>query len=237
MANHHLSGILWDLDGVLVDTGQFHYQSWMDTMPRYGIPFDWDTFLKTFGMNNAGILTLLLGKQPEPALIQEISDLKELNFRNAIKGRAKLLPGVQVYLDYFHREGIPQAVASSAPLANITFLIDELGIAAYFAAAVSAFELPGKPSKPDPGVFLEAARQIDASPVDCLVVEDALVGIQAARNAGMKCLAVATTHPADHLEGADMVLENLTQLPPARLIDCLFNSPGRSAYTPPQDSV
>jgi HAD superfamily hydrolase (TIGR01509 family) len=203
-------GVLWDMDGVLVDTGEFHFRAWMQTLPGEGLPFDRDTFRRTFGMNNAGILALLLGREPETAYIQRVSDLKEANFRQAIHGQAQPLPGVLDWLERLKRAGFRQAVASSAPQENIDTLIGALKIGDFFQAVVSAARMPGKP---DPAVFLEAAGRLDLPAEACVVVEDAVPGVEAARRAGMKCIAVTTTNPAGALAGADLVVDRLDELP------------------------
>jgi beta-phosphoglucomutase-like phosphatase (HAD superfamily) len=105
--------------------------------------------------------------------------------------------------------GVRQAIASSAPQENIDVLVDGLGLRQYFAAIVSGATLPGKPN---PDVFLEAARQIGVPPSACVVVEDAIAGVQAARNAGMRCIAVTTTNRADKLAAADIVVDRLDEL-------------------------
>ena len=103
-----------------------------------------------------------------------------------------------------------QAVASSAPQANIDVLLDALGIRAYFEAEVSAEKMPGKPN---PAVFLEAARRVGHTPDRCVVVEDAIAGVAAAKSAGMACLAVTNTNPAAALSAADLIVDNLADLP------------------------
>lgn len=203
-------GVLWDMDGVLVNTGEFHYQAWSQTLAEREIPFTREQFQATFGMNNAGILEVILGQALEPDLVAAISDRKERLFRQAVKGHAHLLPGVRAWLDRLDGWGFRQAIASSAPPANIDALVDELGIRSYFAAIVSGFDLPGKP---DPAVFLKTAGLIGVPPERCVVVEDAVAGVEAARRAGMKCVAVTTTNPAHALQGADIVVERLDALP------------------------
>jgi HAD superfamily hydrolase (TIGR01509 family) len=204
-------GVLWDMDGVLVDTGDFHYKAWMKTLSGENIPFDLDTFRRTFGMNNAGILALLLERQPEPDYVTRVSDLKEANFRAGIRGQVHPLPGVLDWLVRLKESGYLQAVASSAPQENIDFLIGELGIRENFQVVVSAARMPGKP---DPAVFLEAARRLELPPERCLVVEDAVPGVEAARRVGMRCIAVTTTNPPQALSDADLVIDRLNNLPP-----------------------
>ncbi|MDA2931319.1 HAD-IA family hydrolase [Acidobacteria bacterium AH-259-O06] len=203
-------GVLWDLDGVLVDTGEFHYRAWSKTLSERDIPFNREQFRATFGMNNAGTLKTLLGYTPEPDVVAEISDRKEELFRRAVKGYACALSGVQAWLKRIKNQGIKQAIASSAPPANIDVLVDELVMRSYFDVLVSGFDLPGKP---DPAVFLKAARLIGAPPDRCVVVEDAVAGVEGARRAGMKCIAVTTTNPAHELKEADVVVDRLDNLP------------------------
>lgn len=204
-------GILWDMDGVLVDTGELHYQAWAETLAEIGMPLDREAFRGTFGMNNRETLTLWLGRAPEPELLARIGNRKEERFRQAAHGRVETLPGVRPWLQRFQAEGFRQAVASSAPPANIEVLVDELGLRPYFSALVSAADLP---SKPNPAVFLEAARRLDLPAERCIIIEDSLPGIEAARRANMKCLAVATTNPPQALKAANLVVERLNALTP-----------------------
>jgi HAD superfamily hydrolase (TIGR01509 family) len=131
-----------------------------------------------------------------------------------IKGRARLLPGVDDWLEKFQECGVRQAIASSAPVENIDVLVDELAIRPYFDAIISGADLPGKP---DPAVFLKAAGAVGVSPEYCVVIEDAVHGVEGALAAGMKCIAVTTTNTADSLKDADVVLTDLTALDEERL--------------------
>jgi len=204
-------GVLWDMDGVLVDTGQFHFQAWSQVLPDYGLHMSYELFQSTFGMNNAGVVSTLLGRKPEPAFLVELGERKEQQFRQVVRGHIQPLPGARLWLDRLKAQGAPQAIASSAPPANIDVIIDELGLRTYFTAIVTGYDMPGKP---DPTLFLEAARRIDVLPERCVVVEDAIAGVEAARRAGMRCIAVTTTNPAQALDGADMVVTGLDALPP-----------------------
>lgn len=205
----NLHAVLWDMDGVLVDTFDAHYRSWQLTFDELSQPFDLDMFRKTFGMNNRLILTTIFERDLSERFIQRVSDRKETLFRESIKGSAKLLPGVMEWLERFAEMGIKQAVASSAPQANIDALLDELGIRNYFQAEAAGATLKGKP---DPAVFLLAAKLLGVEPAHCLVIEDAVAGVEAARRAVMKCVAVLTTNPADKLSGADVILKDLSLL-------------------------
>ncbi len=204
-------GVLWDMDGVLVDSGELHYQSWLETLNALAIPFDRDKFRRTFGMNNAGILTILLGKPPEPDFLEMVSDRKEGLFRELIHGKLQLLPGALALLKGLSSRGMLQAVASSAPCANIESIVDELDIRRYFSALISAYALPGKP---DPAVFLAAARQLSLKPEQCVVIEDSVAGVSAAKHAGMRCIAITSTHRRQGLAAADRIVDSLEELTP-----------------------
>jgi len=201
--------VLWDMDGVLVDTGEFHYLTWKEMLELNGIPFSRQDFQHTFGMNNGQVVTCVLGHPPDPELLKEISDRKEENFREMVREQAEINPGVRALLEQLHDAGIKQAIASSAPQENIDQVVDKLKIRGFFSAMVSGDCLP---SKPDPTVFRLAAQELGVSPGNCIVVEDAKAGVDAARRAGMKCIAVAATHPVDELDQADLAVQNLETL-------------------------
>lgn len=202
-------GVLWDMDGVLVDTGEFHYQSWEQILAEIGVPFDRERFRAAFGKNNADTLAFFLGHPPDAEQLRTVSERKERLFRQRIHGHAEALPGVRLWLERLHSQGARQVVASSAPQENIDFLVDELGLRSYFIALCAGHSIPGKP---DPTLFLQAADILELQPKDCIVFEDSLPGLEAARRAGMKCIAVATTNPVEALRGADLVVDRLDRL-------------------------
>lgn len=201
--------VLWDLDGVLVDSGELHYQAFVAVLGELNITLSRETFQRTFGMNNASIFRLLLGS-PSSEEIERLSERKETLFRSLLPGRIQALPGVRQWLERFNTQGIPMAVASSAPAENIDLILAELAVRPFFRAIVSAANMPGKP---DPTVFLEAAHQLKMPPSCCIVIEDSIPGVQAAKSGGMKCLAVLTTNPAEALQAADLIVERLDLLP------------------------
>ena len=203
------NAILWDMDGVLADSTRLHYLSWVDTFEKRGIEITYPTFTRTFGQNNRAVLTDMLGRPPAEAELEEIAGEKEIWFREHIPGNMQLLPGVMNWLQRFQDWGFGQAVASSAPQENIEILVDSLNIRPFFGGLVSAANLP---SKPDPAVYLEAARRLGCAPAHCIVMEDAPAGVQGARRGGIKCIAVLTTQAAAALGAADLIVNRLTDL-------------------------
>jgi HAD superfamily hydrolase (TIGR01509 family) len=210
----HRFGMLWDFDGVIADTGELHYLSWARVLEEHGIPFDRETFHRGFGMINSEVLPFWFGRPLDLELSARIADRKEALFLETARGSVKLLPGVRALLGLLESWSVRQAVASSAPLGNITALTESLGIRRFFGALVSASSMPGKP---DPAVFHEAARRIGVPASACIVIEDSVHGITAAKRAGMRCIAVTNTHPANLLEKANIVLTSLEELKPETL--------------------
>lgn len=200
--------VLWDMDGVIVDTYEGHFLSWKQSLDEVGQGYDEEIFRTTFGMNNRLILQTIFGRKLEEDFIQKVSDRKEEIFRRDIKGKVQTLPGVIDWLRRFEKMGFKQAVASSAPQANIDALLDELGIRGFFLAEAAGATLKGKP---DPAVFLLAAKLLDVDPARCLVIEDSIAGVEAAKRAGCCCLAVLTTNPAEALTLADLIVQDLSR--------------------------
>ena len=201
--------ILWDMDGVLADSTRLHYLSWVNTFEKRGIEISYEMFTRTFGRNNRAVLTDFLGRPPGEEELEEIAEEKEVWFREHIPGNMDLLPGVMDWLQRFQAWNFKQAVASSAPQENIELQVNSLNIRPFFGGLVSAAKLPGKP---DPAVFLEAARRLEIAPADCVVMEDAPAGVRGAKNGGMRCVAVLTTQTASALQGADLIVNRLTDL-------------------------
>ncbi|MFN2159392.1 MAG: HAD family hydrolase [Anaerolineales bacterium] len=201
--------VLWDMDGVLVDTAELHYLTWKSTLVNHNIPISRVDFNNTFGMNNGQVLTCLLGQAPSPTLLDEINLSKEELFRALLRESAELYPGVIELLSGLHQARYKQAIASSAPQENIEIVLEKFNLVPYFDATVSGHSLP---SKPDPGVFLLASQRLQIPAGNCIVIEDSFAGIQAANQAGMRCVAVATTHPLDALGDADIAVNDLEEL-------------------------
>ncbi len=204
------SAAIWDMDGVLVDTGQIHYHSWVEALAKRNVSLTYQQFSATFGMNNTSLLKLWLGADTPPGAIDQVGDEKETIFRQLVVAAGiEPLPGVIALLEGLRQAGFRQAVASSAPQANIDVLLDTTHLRPYFDAVVSAALLPGKP---DPAVYLEAARRLGVDPVHCVVVEDAVAGVEGAQRAGMRCIAVTTTNTAANLAAANLVVDSLDKV-------------------------
>lgn len=211
-----IHAILWDLDGTLADTELGHYAAWRATLADYGIEHTYEQFMAGFGRTNAEILPGILGEAATSERIHEIGEKKEANFRRYLAEQpSALLPGVADWLARFQQAGLRQAIASSGPMINIVAMIHALGVSDYFQSIVSGARLPK--GKPDPAIFLLAAASLGTAPEQCLVIEDSLAGITAARRAGMQSVAVGKIvhDPALH-----EVLMTITA-PPTILVETL----------------
>lgn len=209
-----IEAVLWDLDGVLADSGEIHYQAWKKILTPTGYPFSREIFSEIFGMNNTTAVRTMLGADVALEEIRRIDLEKEAIFREMVPGNLKLLPGAEDWLRYFQACRIPQVVASSAPDANFAVMMRELGISGYFKALISGSRIPGKPA---PDVFLLAAQRIGVEPARCVVIEDSTAGVEAANRAGMKCVAVLTTTTEEKLRQATLILPSLEDLSPNEL--------------------
>lgn len=223
MRNNLCQAVIWDMDGVLVDTSNDHYEAWETTYRRYSNDEDPLTrimFDSIFGMRNDMTIKQLFGEvKATDEFIDQVSLEKEALFRNNIQGRLKPLPGVWTWLTYFQNQGLQQAVASSAPEANVTAIMDEIKAYPFFEVVLSGDALDSLASKPAPGIFLEAARQMKVLPDHCLVIEDAVVGVQAAKAANMACLAVTTTHQVGDLLAANWSIDSFKELRPKTMLE------------------
>jgi len=204
-------GAIFDWDGVIINSGSHHERSWELLAGELGHVLPEDHFKKGFGMKNEVIIPELLGWTTDVAEIATISLRKEALYREVVRARGiKALPGVETWLQALGAAGIPCLIASSTHRENIVTTLDVLGLTRFFAGMVTAEDV--RRGKPDPEVFLTAAKRIDVSPENAIVFEDALVGIAAARAARMRVVAVATTEPKAALAQADWVVDRLDEL-------------------------
>lgn len=181
--------VLWDMDGTLADTEESHFHAWRAIMAAQGIDYDYATFAADFGRNNWEILSRIFGLEQSHTRVRAVADHKESHFRALLPDvEIPLLPGVEPLLALLEQHGVRQVVSSSGTMANIAAVITKLGIGDRFMALMSGYRLPR--GKPHPALFLNSAAAVGVTPGECLVIEDSIVGIEAARRAGMACVAV-----------------------------------------------
>lgn len=205
-------GVIFDWDGVIIDSSRQHEASWerLATEERAVLPVD--HFERGFGQKNERIIPEILGWTRDPAEIRRLSLRKEALYREIVVEQGlEALPGVHEFLDRLKAAGIPTCVGSSTHRLNIETILQVMGFEGYFDDIVTAEDVTA--GKPDPEVFLLAARKIDRAPTHCVVFEDARVGIAAAQAGGMKVVGVASTHDAATLEPlVDRVVHRMDEL-------------------------
>ncbi len=215
-----LCAALFDLDGVLVDSSQFHYEGWVRLGEEVGFVMTPEFFRQTFGQRNDTIIKQLVPHATEEQIAQW-SERKEALYREAARGRLKPLPGAVELIQGLKAAGVRCALASSTPRVNIAFAIEQLGLSDVFDAFVGAEDVTR--GKPDPEVFLTAAQRVGVPPQNCVVFEDAVAGVIAAKRAGMKCIAVTTTNPRDALAGADWIVDSLKEVTVERVLNLFLS--------------
>jgi beta-phosphoglucomutase len=204
-----IGAVLWDLDGTLADSKEYHWRSWVAAMGADGHTVTEAQFLASFGQRNDTILGEWLGPGADPAQIIRIGNAKEAFYRELVRAEGIVpLPGAAEWVNTLHAEGWRQAIASSAPRLNVQVMHEALGFAGLIDTLVAAEDVSR--GKPDPEVFLEAARQLGVPPHHCVVVEDAEAGIEAASRGGMPSVGVGE----GAVGAADVAVVSLADLPP-----------------------
>jgi beta-phosphoglucomutase len=216
-----LMGVIFDLDGVLVDTGWAHKQSWYDLAEKEGFSMTDEFFYSTFGMQNYMIIPMLLGRNAASDEVNRLSDWKEHRYREIIAEKLVPAEGAKSLLGNLKSEDFLLAVGSSAPRANLELVLARTGLHEYFDACVSGEDVTN--GKPAPDTFLKAAEKLSLGPESCVVVEDAVQGVEAGKAAGMPVVAVTTTRSRTDLHKADIIVDSLAQLQAQQFVDLLIN--------------
>jgi HAD superfamily hydrolase (TIGR01509 family) len=216
--------VLWDMDGTLIDSEELHWIAWRDTMANEGIVIKREQFLATFGQRNDSIIPFWLGSAATRERIERIGRAKEELYRDLVQ-RVGIAPepGVAAWLDRLHKDGWQQAVASAAQRTNIDAVLEALSANHIFQGIVSAENVHR--GKPDPEVYLLAAFRVGVPAESCVVVEDAVAGIEGARRAGMRSIGVS--HNGKDLH-ADLVVQSLELLEPDAFDHLLSQMKSRS---------
>ena len=210
MNNHQKPrAVLWDMDGTLLDSAEYHWLAWRESLAAERYDLTHEQFVATFGQRNDTILRGYFGPDLPNAEVDRIGGSKEEIYRRLVRERGiALLPGVERWLVRLQADGWRQAIASAAPRLNVEAILAALQIESRFDAIVSAEDV--QRGKPDPQVFLLAAERLDVPPSRSIVVEDAPAGIEGAHRGGMRAIGVRTTHAALQ---ADITIDTLAELP------------------------
>ena len=210
---------LFDMDGTLIDNMAFHCRTWLELLEREGHPITEAQFYQeASGKTNREILRQYLGDHLTDAACAEYAVKKEALYRELYAPHLAPIAGLIPFLDKAKSAGIALALATSAGENNIRFVLNGLGLEAYFEAAVRGDEV--KNGKPDPEIFLLAASRLGVASSNCVVFEDAFAGIEAAGRAGMPVIALATTLTPEQLREIGhirRIVRDYTELEPTEI--------------------
>jgi len=210
------------MDGTIVNSLPFHKKAWQETFAKRGKNFTEDDFKWANGRRNEEIIPHFLKRSMSPEEVNLIADEKEATFRHLVKDSIKALPGVIELIKALAAAKYQLAVVSSTPKENIELITKTLGIKKYFSLFVNGDDV--KEGKPSPQCFLLGAEKLGIEAVNCVVMEDAVVGVRAAKRAGMYCIAVSNTCPRQDIAEADIVIDSLAEIN-IKTIEELFSSP------------
>ena len=208
--------VIFDMDGVIVDTADAHCASWQMLAAEQGVTISRHDFLQTFGRPTREIIRTRFGEHLTDEQVGQMDRRKEAHFRELAQDHVKLIPHVVELIEALIAAGVALAVGSSAPPANVQLTLDQFDLNGRFRTLVTGHDVTR--GKPDPEVFLIAADRLGVSPSRCVVIEDAMAGIQAARAAGMTAIALTTSHERNAFPHAHRVVDSLAELQPEALL-------------------
>lgn len=213
--------VIFDVDGVLVDSYDAHFRSWRDVLRERGLDMTETVFAETFGRTSREIIRRFWGDAVDDATARAIDDRKEALYRDIVRAAFPAMEGAVALLDELHGAGFALAVGSSAPPENVLLTLDGLGRRDLFDAVVTGRDVTR--GKPDPQVFLLGAERLRVAPGCCAVIEDAPAGVRAAAAAGMASVALLGTAPRETLleAGACTTVASLRELSPTSLAELI----------------
>jgi beta-phosphoglucomutase len=210
------------MDGTIVNSLPCHKQAWQATFAKRDRVFTDEDFKWANGRKNEEIIPHFVGKKMSIAEINAIADEKEATFRDFVKDSIQALPGVVELIKALAKAKFELAVVSSTPKENIDLVTKVLGIEKYFSLFINGDDV--KEGKPSPQGFLMGAEKLGVKPENCVVMEDAVVGVRAAKRAGMYCIAVTNTCTREDISAADVVVDSLEEIT-VKTIGELMTSP------------
>lgn len=204
-----IRAVIFDMDGVLVDNSKVHDETWRIMCEKYGKPESAEKVKNIFGGTNKIFVEQLLGIT-DPVEVKRIAIEKEALYREVFKATIKAPEGLLPLLFELRKRNIRLAVATSGPRENLDFVLDNLDIRHFFDALLEESQITH--GKPHPEIYLRAAQLLGVEPHACIAIEDSVFGLQSAKDAGMKAVAITTSFPPEKLSLADKIIDSFTEL-------------------------
>lgn len=204
--------VIFDMDGVLIDSAMVHFESWRILGDELGVVFTEEQFVKGFGRTSREVL---VDDWPEENLteseIRERDEKKELYFRQLLESQFPSMEGASELFENLSQAGFHIGIGSSGPSENVLLTIEKMSLESYLSAYVTGSDVTL--GKPDPEIFHTVAARMEVPVNRCVVIEDSVAGIRAAHAAGMKCIGlVSTGHTHEELKEADLLIDSLVDL-------------------------
>ena len=206
-----IRAIIFDLDGTLIDNNAFHLRSWKKYLELIGRDISEEDYLKNInGRTNKDAVEYIYGRKMEEAEAMNYALKKEAIYREIYAPSIAPIKGLIPLLEFLYEKKLPMAIATSGIQVNIDFMFDHIPIRQFFLVIVNSSHI--QKGKPDPEIYLQAAEKLKVETKHCLVFEDAVVGVKAAHRAGMRVIAVTSTHSREELSEAELAISDYTEL-------------------------
>jgi beta-phosphoglucomutase family hydrolase len=212
--------VLFDMDGVIIDSNPYHKDAWLAFCRRYNVVLkEEDVPRYIYGKTNKAALVDVFQREFSPEESFRMSEEKEAIYRDLHRADISLIKGLDSLLKGFQQHEVPLAVCTNAPVANLDFMLEETGIRPYFKVLIDASKV--SKGKPDPEIYLKAAELLQVPPSRCIVMEDSTVGVEAGLRAGMKVVGITTTHSRQELAHTHLVIDDFDELTVEKLVALL----------------
>lgn len=212
-----IKGILFDMDGTMVDNMMVHHRAWKNKLAKMGLILSLDEVKEKVHGINEEILERLFGDRFTPEQRKQISYEKEAEYRRIFLTEIKPLPGLMPFLNALYAAEVPMAITTAAPPENVDFVLEHLPIKKYFQSIWHSKSVTK--GKPHPEIYLKASESLSLAPENCLVFEDSPTGVEAAQKAGCPTVVVLTTHSQEEFERFTNVIQYISDFTGLNAID------------------
>ncbi len=213
-------GLIFDLDGTLIDNNAYHIEAWKEFYKKINKEFSHEEYMRNInGRISKVIFPYLMQRQMKDDEIMQMDDEKESLYRELYGAHMQPIKGLVDFLEDLLKDGYKMAIATSGLPPNIEFMFKKLPLRKYFSAVVNASHITN--GKPHPEIFERAAKEIGADPNNCIAFEDSIAGIRSAKAAGMRVVGLTTTHSKEDIAEADLIIADYTEISSETLLQLM----------------